>query len=133
MKKVTIIIEDKGMLRPPEPSEHSEVLRSAVYALLHLVPPGCVVAYSDIARILGLSPRTVARILKSNKDPIAIPCHRVVSKDMTLGGYTMSGRPNPSFKRILLEFEGVAFDDKGRVSKGALECGRRALNLLVEG
>ncbi len=81
-------------------------LREAAYALLSLVPPGKVVSYGDIARILGVSPRLVGRFMKENKNPIVIPCHRVVGSDGRLVGYSMGG---VEVKRRLLELEGVEF------------------------
>ena len=44
------------------------------------------------------------------------PCHRVISADLTLGGYGDSNHPDLVRKRRLLEREGVTFDDLGRVT-----------------
>ena len=81
-------------------------LREAAYTLLSLVPPGRVVSYGDIARILGVSPRLVGRFMRENRNPIITPCHRVVGSDGRLVGYSMGG---VEVKRRLLELEGVKF------------------------
>ncbi len=133
MKKALVLVESGGRLKVPRSSEYLDVLSEAVYALLQLVPLGCTVSYSDIAKVLGLSPRLVALIMKKNRNPIVIPCHRVVLKSGALGGYTFRGRPNPMLKRALLLLEGVVFRDDERVSDEALECGRRALGTLLRG
>lgn len=133
MRKAAVLVEvGEGDLRVPGPDEYSDALREAVYALTQLIPPGCVVSYSDIAGVLGLSPRVVALILRSNERPVAIPCHRIVLSNGSLGGYTLRGRPNPSFKRALLALEGTVFRDEGRVGRESLECGRRVLESLLK-
>ncbi len=131
MKRAVVLVESEGRLKTPGPGEYLDVLGEAVYALIQLVPPGCVVSYSDIAKALGLPPRLVALIMKRNRHPIVIPCHRVVMKNGSLGGYTFRGRPNPSLKRALLALEGVVFRDDGRVGYEALECGKRVLGPLI--
>lgn len=131
MRRAVVLVERGGRLKIPGPREYLDVLEEAIYALIQLLPLGCVVSYSDIAEILGLSPRLVALIMKRNKHPVVIPCHRVVLKNGSLGGYTFRGKPNPSLKRALLALEGVVFCDNERVSSEAMECGRRVLKELL--
>ena len=92
-------------------------VRFLVYTLLNLVPPGRVTTYSSLARAVGLHPRVVGRILSENSNPIVVPCHRVVRKDGSLGGYKWGG---PPVKRRLLELEGVEFDTPWRVSSRSI-------------
>ena len=131
MTGAVVLVESEGHLKPPNPGEYIDIIREVVYALIQLVPPGCVVSYSDIARVLGLTPRLVALIMKRNRNPIVIPCHRVVLKSGLIGGYTFMGRPNPSLKKALLALEGVTFQESDRVSHEVLECGRRVLKDLL--
>ncbi|MEB2835785.1 MAG: MGMT family protein [Desulfurococcales archaeon] len=84
----------------------------AVRVLASLVPPGRVTTYGRIARLLGVSPRLVGRALALNPDPIVYPCHRVVSSNGGLGGYSLGG---PRFKARLLGLEGVPVE-AGRVA-----------------
>lgn len=81
-------------------------IEEAVYALVQLIPMGCVTTYKDIADVLKLSPRLVAKVLSRNRSPIAVPCHRVIKSDGRLGGYTINGRKAPKLKELLLRFEG---------------------------
>ena len=82
-------------------------IEEAVYTLIQLIPLGCVTTYKDIAKVLGISPRKVAKILSRNSNPIAIPCHRVVKSDGGLGGYTLNGKKVPWFKEKLLKLESL--------------------------
>ncbi len=87
--------------------------RSIVYVLLQLVPMGKVVTYKALAELLGCHPRAVAAFMRANRNPIVIPCHRVVMNDGSLGGYSRGG---PRVKERLLRLEGVEVVD-GRVSE----------------
>jgi methylated-DNA-[protein]-cysteine S-methyltransferase len=80
-------------------------IEEAVYILTQLIPLGCVTTYKDIAKVLKVSPRLVARILSKNKKPILIPCHRVINADGSIGGYTLNGKKAPEFKKRLLDLE----------------------------
>ncbi len=58
-------------------------LRSSVYAIVRLIPPGRVVSYGDIAGLLAMSPRMVGRFMALNgehdQEPETLPWWRVVS------------------------------------------------------
>ena len=60
-----------------------------VWALLKKIPYGETRSYSAIARLAGnpQATRAVARACATNPVAILVPCHRVVSKDGTEGGY----------------------------------------------
>ncbi len=98
-----IVLEEKNsrvIVRKPSIRD----LREAIYALLMLVPIGKVTTYKALARAIGIHPRTVARFMASNKNPIIVPCHRVVMSDGRLGGYTLG---SVKVKKRLLEIEGI--------------------------
>jgi methylated-DNA-[protein]-cysteine S-methyltransferase len=79
----------------------------------HGIPRGRVSTYGRMAEHLGVpgGARAVGRALARNPFPVVIPCHRAVRTDGDLGGY-QGGVP---MKRALLEMEGVAFTEAGRV------------------
>jgi AraC family transcriptional regulator, regulatory protein of adaptative response / methylated-DNA-[protein]-cysteine methyltransferase len=60
-----------------------------VWKHLQSIPYGATRSYSDVARSLGapLATRAVARACATNPVAIAVPCHRVVRSDGSLGGY----------------------------------------------
>jgi AraC family transcriptional regulator of adaptative response/methylated-DNA-[protein]-cysteine methyltransferase len=60
-----------------------------VWAALQRIPDGRVCTYSDIAVLIGRpsAVRAVANACGKNPVPLIVPCHRVVRKDGSLGGY----------------------------------------------
>jgi methylated-DNA-[protein]-cysteine S-methyltransferase len=84
--------------------------------LLQLIPTGYVTTYKALAKVLNTNPRYVGYLVKENKNPIIIPCHRVIKSDGSLGGYTLNRRSLPEFKERLLRVEGVEVVN-GRVPK----------------
>lgn len=74
-----------------------------VWMALREIPLGETRTYSDVARMIGepKAIRAVANACASNPVPLIIPCHRVIRKDGSLGGYGLGiGR-----KKILLSTE----------------------------
>lgn len=73
------------------------------------VPRGQVTTYAEIAKRIGKpkAVRAVGQALRRNPIPIAVPCHRVISSDGTLGGY--DGQMGDERKVRLLQIEGVVF------------------------
>ena len=61
-----------------------------VWEELQKIPYGSVRTYSEIARAIGKpkAARAVASACASNPAAVIIPCHRVVRKDGSLGGYS---------------------------------------------
>jgi len=60
-----------------------------VWEALRAIPYGATRTYSEMARMLGRpkATRAVARACATNPASIVVPCHRVVRKDGSLGGY----------------------------------------------
>ncbi|MBQ9058441.1 MAG: MGMT family protein [Atopobiaceae bacterium] len=87
-----------------------------VYDAVRLIPRGYVATYGDVARVVGRprSARYVGYALHSNPHPgDEIPCHRVVFADGHLSeGFAFGG---PEVQRMLLESEGVPFEDADHV------------------
>ena len=76
-----------------------------VYDYLRTVPAGETVTYGEIAHAVG-SPgasRAVGMLMKKNPIPPVVPCHRVLSSDGKLGGFSAAG--GPALKRKMLENE----------------------------
>ena len=64
--------------------------QKGVWDTLLKIPYGSTVSYAEEAKMLG-SPKAVRAVANANgKNPIAIliPCHRVISSDGSIGGYT---------------------------------------------
>lgn len=75
-----------------------------VWMALREIPAGATASYGEIADRIGnpRGARAVARACASNPVAVAIPCHRVVRGDGSLGGY----RWGTERKRKLLDREG---------------------------
>jgi len=62
-----------------------------VWAALRTIPIGSTRSYSDVAEMIGepAAVRAVANACGANPVPLIVPCHRVVRKDGSLGGYRL--------------------------------------------
>jgi methylated-DNA-[protein]-cysteine S-methyltransferase len=76
-----------------------------VRAVVRKIPTGSVLTYKDVASKAGnpKAARAVANVMAANFDT-AIPCHRVIRSDGSLGGYNRGGTEK---KRAILESEGA--------------------------
>ena len=79
--------------------------QNLVWKEISRIPYGQTKSYKDIAVRIGHpnSSRAVANACGKNPYPIIIPCHRVISSNGKLGGY--SGPGGISEKRRLLKNE----------------------------
>lgn len=93
-----------------------------VYKILESIPKGKVTTYGLVSDAIKSGPRAVGTAVAANPWPLFIPCHRVVPASMTIGNYSMNGKPDEegsSVKRELLENEGVKFNGD-RIDKSCL-------------
>jgi AraC family transcriptional regulator of adaptative response/methylated-DNA-[protein]-cysteine methyltransferase len=74
-----------------------------VWTYLQSIPFGATRSYSEVAKGIGrpTAVRAVARACATNPVAVAIPCHRVVREDGSMGGY----RWGMERKKALLEME----------------------------
>lgn len=90
---------------------------SQVYDLVRQIPEGRVASYGQVARMLGAprKARFVGFAMHASPGMAGgVPCHRVVFKDGRLApGFAFGG---PDVQRQMLEHEGVAFLEDGRVN-----------------
>lgn len=85
------------------------IFSTILYSVARKIPAGKVATYGQPARLAG-SPeaaRAVGMCMSRNRDSVAVPCHRVVSADGGLTGYSMGN--GVSTKREMLMREGVIF------------------------
>lgn len=78
-------------------------IQKKVWKELIRIKLGKTKSYGEIAKKFKLSPRHVGKICAQNKIAIAIPCHRVVRSDGSVGGF--SARGGIILKQKLLDFE----------------------------
>ena len=79
------------------------VFQRRVWAYLQSIPFGATRSYGQVAKAIGrpTACRAVARACATNPVAVAIPCHRVVREDGSMGGY----RWGIERKKALLEME----------------------------
>lgn len=97
--------------------------RKSILTLLTQVPRGRYTTYQALADHISStshksSARAVGSAMRNNPFAPAVPCHRVLASDGTIGGF--GGQwgedgQHASDKRSLLREEGVKFDGKGKV------------------
>jgi methylated-DNA-[protein]-cysteine S-methyltransferase len=86
---------------------------------------GTTASYGEIARIIGRpgAARAVGGAVGRNPISLAIPCHRVIAGDGTLGGYGGgwwgSREERLALKRQLLAREGVRLPDEASAGRAA--------------
>ena len=78
-------------------------IQKKVWKELTKIKLGKTKSYGEIAKKFKLSPRHVGKICGQNKIAIAIPCHRVVRTDGSMGGF--SARGGIVLKKKILDFE----------------------------
>jgi methylated-DNA-protein-cysteine methyltransferase-like protein len=86
-----------------------------VYEVVRRIPPGKVATYGQIARLLGKprAARTVGWALHSIPHGSDVPWQRVINAKGTI---SLDARgPGGAIQRVLLEAEGIVFDERGRV------------------
>ena len=85
-----------------------------VYALVCMVPAGQVTTYGQIAACIDrCTPRMVGFAMAATPEGRDIPWHRVINSQGMISIRANGDRD--MLQRLLLEAEGVCFDEKGRV------------------
>ncbi len=89
-----------------------------IYAIVRRIPAGRVATYGQVARLAGLPghARQVGYALYHLAGASDVPWHRVINAKGEISPRAYSGTHR--LQRRLLEAEGVAFDDRGRVDLG---------------
>ena len=78
-------------------------IQKKVWGELKNIKFGKTKTYGEIAKKYKLSPRHIGKICGQNKLLLLIPCHRVIRKDGSLGGFSSLG--GIKLKKKLLDFE----------------------------
>ena len=93
---------------------HREERERLILSIVRQIPRGYVATYGQVAAIAGLPrhARHVGVALRSLPDESDVPWHRVVSANGGISRRTTSD--SHELQRLLLEAEGIRFDDRGR-------------------
>ena len=81
------------------------IIEKKIYKKLLQVPSGKITTYGELSRAIGLKngQRVIGRVMKNNRFPVIIPCHRVVKSNREVGGYAFG----VDIKRNMLTKEGI--------------------------
>jgi len=93
-----------------------ERLYSRIYALARQVPPGFVTTYGEIARQLGCTARTVGFAMAALPTGHDVPWQRVINRRGQVS--PRADGDGSAIQRVLLEAEGVRFDERQRIDLG---------------
>jgi methylated-DNA-protein-cysteine methyltransferase-like protein len=100
-------------------SSHLEALYRRIHAVIRKIPRGHVATYGQVAELAGIpgGARVAAAALKTSKPEHGLPWQRVIGKAGTLRGRIAIHDPvGAAMQRALLEREGVAVGDTGKVA-----------------
>lgn len=91
--------------------------QAKVYSAVRQIPAGKVSTYAAVAEATGCkSPRAVGQALKVNPFAPDVPCHRVISSSLKIGGFQGQTTGSSISRKIqMLKDEGVVFDAAGRL------------------
>lgn len=92
--------------------EHQTDFTMAVLAAAAKIPYGAQISYSELAASAGFpkAVRAAASVMRNNRFPLVMPCHRVISKSGKSGAYcgSNSGK-DADLKRELIALEAKSF------------------------
>ena len=92
-----------------------------VYNTITQIPIGKVATYKQVAKAIGCkSCQAVGQALKKNPFAPEVPCHRVISSDLTIGGFygQVAGVQIEKKFKLLID-EGIEFEN-GKLKR--LDC-----------
>ena len=78
-------------------------IKEQIYSNLKKVPKGKVITYKELAKSVNPEShayRFVGTCMRTNKDPIKIPCYKVVKSDGKVGNYSSSGGTKLKIKKL---------------------------------
>ena len=92
------------------PNNKSTQFQKDVWEAIDKIPFGETRTYKELASSIGhpKAYRAVANACGKNPRPIRTPCHRVISSNGSIGGYSAKGGVRR--KKALLKKEGINFD-----------------------
>lgn len=86
-------LREGGELKLPYELADGTPLQRMVWLAIAKIPYGETISYTTLAERVGFprAVRAVASACGANPVPLIIPCHRILAKDGTLGGFSLGG------------------------------------------
>ncbi len=103
----------EGAARPLAPTAAAT---AKIYAVIQRIPEGRVATYGQVAALAGLPRRArmVGAALRNTPEDLSLPWQRVINAQGTISSRSGLGLEE-GYQRHLLEEEGIAFDERGRI------------------
>jgi NAD+ diphosphatase len=106
-------VEKKHVWNKPEQKSRGE-LYQCIDAMVKRVPEGQLATYGQIAKLVGsCGPRQVGYAMASLDDDADVPWHRIINSQGRIS--SRDGSEGHTLQRIILEGEGILFNDKGKI------------------
>jgi O-6-methylguanine DNA methyltransferase len=98
--------------------QHVPPFHRRVYEAARAVPPGATLSYGEIAKQMGAenSARAVGQALGRNPFAVVVPCHRVLSANGRIGGFSANG--GIATKLRMLSIEAALASGQGALFQG---------------
>jgi len=95
---------------------HQPAFYHEVFEALRMLPAGRTLSYKELAIKCGrpTAARAIGQAVRNNPIPLIIPCHRVISSNGTLGGFTAA--EGLKLKIRMLEIEGLEISNNSNPS-----------------
>ncbi|KAJ2084449.1 hypothetical protein H4R24_000079 [Coemansia sp. RSA 988] len=107
-------LQERKLFVSPQTHRPVTEFQYKVYDTCRQIPLGYYSTYKALADHLGSGPRAVGNALSKNPFcPLPIPCHRVLTSDRYIGGFSGDKTSKIFFKKAKLEKEGLKFDESG--------------------
>lgn len=118
------------MKNPTQSAKRTTAFQERVYAALSGIPRGFVTTYGSLAALLECgSSQAIGQALRNNPFAPEVPCHRVVKKDGSLGGFFGHSTDRAQMrKRRRLKDEGIIFDPSGKIPERFILRTMKAVN-----
>ncbi|MGC3966460.1 MAG: methylated-DNA--[protein]-cysteine S-methyltransferase [Pirellulales bacterium] len=83
------------------------------------IPPGTALTYGDLAKLVGRdrAARAVGNVMRNNRVPLIVPCHRVVGTGGKLHGYSALGGLKTKRKLLEIELNAWVWEGVSRVTE----------------
>jgi methylated-DNA-[protein]-cysteine S-methyltransferase len=93
------------------------LFQKKVFDALKQIPKGKVSTYKLLGDFISCnSAQAIGQALKKNTNAPAVPCHRIIKSDLSMGGYFGETSGETVLQKVeLLKSEGIKLDSKGKL------------------
>jgi NAD+ diphosphatase len=107
--------EEKALFRAMPKKDKRGELYQRIDAMVKRIPEGELATYGQIAKLVGsCGPRQVGYAMASLGDDTDVPWQRVINSQGRIS--SRDGTEGHTLQRIILEEEGIVFNDKGKTN-----------------